>query len=142
MPRQDPPIEHRFTGKPGPGRPKGRKAGFAATVRAFLAKKLPPSTMADLKKSGVPTGTGTWNDILIANVVKIALKGQKESDKVKATEVIWDRAHGKPVQAIEQSGDVTVRVIQDGAFETGPVEEEGEEESENGAGKTEQAGDG
>lgn len=63
----------------------------------------------ELVLSGEEEGRpGARAEQICKNLVEEALNGEKPETRLRATEMIMDRIDGKPVQAVELSGEVTI----------------------------------
>ena len=88
--------------RPGSGRPKGARS---AATKEHIA------TLSELARE--------HTDTAIAALVSVATSSESDSARVSAATALLDRAYGKPVQAVEHSGEdggpLVVEVIKYGA---------------------------
>lgn len=81
-------AEKRGGKRAGAGRPKGAKS---------RATKEQKATLADLARAHTQTA--------LQALVQIATSGESEAARVSAATAILDRGYGKPMQAVEHSGE-------------------------------------
>jgi len=99
MPRQDPPIEHRFSSENQPeknGRPKGSLSA-KTIIKKWLETKddwVHPVTKEKVKL--------TQYDIIALQQIAKARKGD-----TRAFDAVLDRVEGKPKQEIDVNQDIT-----------------------------------